>query len=154
MAGTRIPIRGTDYTGVAIANVGTTFESSANTDVGTTTELINTFDVTGLNTLSVEAIVTAQDLNAFEIYARRGDGGTYQLIASVSADYTSPSGYLESCGRIITATGADAASDDLTATPALESAVFDMNVAPFDSVQVHASCGTTGGTVTTAGVGY
>ena len=90
---------------VVVAPTGVAYDSNANTDVGTSTELISTFAVSGVNTLSVEAAVTVQDLNAFEIYVRRGTTGTYQLIASTSADYTSPSGYLESVGRITTATG-------------------------------------------------
>jgi len=138
---------------------GTEFNSSEdsnliNTDVGTTIELIATFPVLGINTLNVECKVTVQDLDQFEIRARAGTNGTYQTLASASGDYTSPTGFLEYVNQFTTATGVTTADDDLTTTAALESAAFRMDVTAFDSIQIWAACSTTGGTVTTEGVGY
>lgn len=108
-----------------------------------TTALIElvTFSTHNLKRVGIEIAITLQTFDQFQILGQFGKGGSFVILYSAAADYTSPG------GAIVDVSG------DLTILAAGNSGWFIMDVEGIDQIKLKGACATTGGLVNVYGTG-
>jgi len=124
-SGDDVPVYGQSVFGGTAVTVGGT---------GNTTLL--EIDTAGLSRIGFYFSVATQNLDAFIIAAKFGEGGSYSTLYSAAGDFTSPSGLLVGT------------SGDLTTVAASSSGWFIMDVSGVQGIRVQASAAADSASVT------
>lgn len=121
---------------------GMEYELQTNSDVDQVLEKIASFDVMNKTELLLEVEVTLQDLDQFAILGRVSRGGNKHTLYDDAVDFTDPAvnGLILMAYKFTTATGVEAADNNLTTTAALESALLLLNVTAYEYIEVQAAC--------------